>query len=261
MSNSFVRILLVRHGESEGNVDLRAYIEKGDSKIGLTERGWRQAVGAGQFLKSYYEDQGVQDWPTVFLSPYQRTRETLSGVMHGLKGAIEGQPVLYEDWRLTEKFFGAASLLDLPSDDMDPKTVATLKALVDMVYQNDQHSTKNLLGESQKETMAHVKSLTDGTMRRDIARGRNEFLFIVHGAIMKAFIMSWMHIRIEDKSRLESPNNGDVIELSGTTRNWRVTKLYDGKTGETMRRNMMEGIEPFSFEDLPPVPDFIKNQL
>ena len=46
-----MRILLVRHGESEGNVDEQAYITIGDSRIGLTEKGWEQAEGTGIFLK------------------------------------------------------------------------------------------------------------------------------------------------------------------------------------------------------------------
>ena len=41
------RIILIRHGESEGNTDSRAYARTPDSKIRLTERGFAQALVAG----------------------------------------------------------------------------------------------------------------------------------------------------------------------------------------------------------------------
>lgn len=265
MSTQQVRILLVRHGESEGNVDIAKYIEKGDSKVGLTEKGWHQAAGTGAFLKEFYARHGVTKWPVLFLSPYQRTRETLAGILHGMDGALPGQPKLYEDWRLTEKFFGAASLLELPHPDMDAAVVSTIKAMSKMIYANDSLSTKNIFGESTKETRAMVKSLIDGTLRRDMDRGEHEFLFVVHGAIIQAFIMNWTHVRVEDKNRIGNicgiegnPHNGDVIEINGTPRNWSVRKIWDGEEGKPMDADMLHGITPFSYDDLPAVPDFLK---
>lgn len=265
MSSAPIRILLVRHGESEGNVDFKKYIEKGDSKIGLTSKGWSQAVGTGGFLADFYRRHDIGKWPVLFLSPYQRTRETLSGIIHGMDGAIPGQPKLYEDWRLSEKFFGAASLLEMPHPEMDPKVIETLKAMSKMIYANDSLSTKNMFGESTKEARAMVKSLIDGTLRRDMDRGETEFLFVVHGAIIQAFIMNWMYVRVEDKNRIGNicgiegnPHNGDVIEISGTTRNWKVRKIWDGEEGQAMNADMLHGIKPFSYNDLPPVPDFLK---
>ncbi len=260
-----MRILLVRHGESEGNVDFKKYIEKGDSKVGLTADGWAQVIGTGKFLGNFYASHNITKWPTLFLSPYQRTRETLSGIIHGMNGALQGQPKLYEDWRLTEKFFGAASLLELPHPDMDPKVISTLKQMSEMIYRNDNLSAKNIFGESTKETRAMVKSLIDGTLRRDIDAGKDEFLFVVHGAIIQAFIMNWLHIRIEDKNKIGqacglkgNPNNGDVIEISGHTGNWRARKIWDGVGAVPMNVDMVEGLQPFSCADLPPVPNFMK---
>ncbi len=268
MSNNPIRILLVRHGESEGNVDFRKYIEKGDSKVGLTPKGWEQVAGTGRFLAGFYKEHDVQKWPTLFLSPYQRTRETLSGIIHGMDGALEGEPKLYEDWRLTEKFFGAASLLSEPHPDMDSRVIATLKQMSSLIYAKDPLSAKNIFGESTKDTRAMVKSLIDGTLRRDIDKGSNEFLFVVHGAIIQAFIMNWMHIRVEDKNKIGracglegNPNNGDVIEISGQTGNWTARKIWDGEQGLKMDVDMIDGIKPFSYADLPPVPDFLKKTL
>jgi phosphohistidine phosphatase SixA len=41
------RIMLVRHGESEGNVDVSIYRTEGDAQLELTANGWEQAQKAG----------------------------------------------------------------------------------------------------------------------------------------------------------------------------------------------------------------------
>jgi hypothetical protein len=45
------RIILMRHGESEGNVDPTIYSRKPDNKVELTENGHLQAKEAGKALK------------------------------------------------------------------------------------------------------------------------------------------------------------------------------------------------------------------
>ena len=42
------RIILVRHGESVGNVDPSVYVTTPDSQISLTERGFAQGAACGQ---------------------------------------------------------------------------------------------------------------------------------------------------------------------------------------------------------------------
>ena len=48
------RIILIRHGESEGNVDESAYVNTADWQICLTDKGKRQAQNAGAKLKKHY---------------------------------------------------------------------------------------------------------------------------------------------------------------------------------------------------------------
>merc|ERR1719488_430584 len=70
------RLILVRHGESQGNVDKSIYATTPDHALHLTERGWIQAQCAGRELRSI-----IGDEPTVFyVSPYVRTRETLHAI-------------------------------------------------------------------------------------------------------------------------------------------------------------------------------------
>jgi broad specificity phosphatase PhoE len=253
-----IRILLVRHGESEGNANPLLYVQKGDSNVGLTEKGWLQAFRNGQFLGKHYRETGTKKWPSVRISSYLRPKQTFSGMLAGMEGTFDHEPRLREDPRLIEKFFGAASLLEFPHKDADLVTIATLKLLTEHTYKGDPFAAKNFLGESTKETVITIKNYMDGTLARDIESGENDFLFVAHGAVIQAFIMNWAHVQMRDKNKIGNPGNCDIIEISGTRKNWKITRIYDGEKFEPANRNIMENIKPFSYADLPPVPDFIK---
>lgn len=78
------RIMLVRHGESFGNIDERAYTATADWRIPLTERGREQARLAGKMVNSHLRiDDDDETKPGVFfyVSPYLRTRQTLREIL------------------------------------------------------------------------------------------------------------------------------------------------------------------------------------
>lgn len=99
------RIILVRHGQSEGNIDESAYTRIPDSKIALTEEGWKQAVDCGKKIRKIIENDDEDDWQTYFyVSPYKRTLQTLRGIgMAFERDRISG---VREEPRLREQDFG-----------------------------------------------------------------------------------------------------------------------------------------------------------
>lgn len=77
------RIVLIRHGESEGNVDETAYVRTADWRISLTERGREQAAEAGHELQKI-----LGNHPTMwYVSPYVRTQQTLSELLKQCRSA------------------------------------------------------------------------------------------------------------------------------------------------------------------------------
>ena len=70
------RIILVRHGESEGNLDESVYRRTPDALISLTQLGKRQAVEAGEKLKEEVINGGLAESIYVYLSPYLRSKQT-----------------------------------------------------------------------------------------------------------------------------------------------------------------------------------------
>lgn len=72
------RIILIRHGESQGNVDVTAYSHIPDNRMPLSQKGRKQAHAAGRSLRQYI---GHDETVRFFLSPYKRTRETFEHIM------------------------------------------------------------------------------------------------------------------------------------------------------------------------------------
>lgn len=53
------RLILVRHGQSEGNIDPHLYNRVPDNAMHLTELGFEQAVAAGKSIKQIIGDSSV----------------------------------------------------------------------------------------------------------------------------------------------------------------------------------------------------------
>lgn len=100
------RIILVRHGESEGNVDESVYTRVADPKVGLTEKGVIEAEECGRKMREMIEkNDGNDDWKVYFyVSPYKRGIETLRNLAKSFeRSRIAG---VREEPRLREQDFG-----------------------------------------------------------------------------------------------------------------------------------------------------------
>merc|ERR1712135_217640 len=76
------RLILIRHGESEANVDRNITAEVPDHSLHITPKGRQQALQAGENLKQIVGDESV----TFVVSPYVRTIETFNGVVQAFGG-------------------------------------------------------------------------------------------------------------------------------------------------------------------------------
>lgn len=252
------RILLVRHGESEGNADASAYVDKGDNFVSLTDKGWEQAIRSGAFLQEFYRQTKTTQWPTLFLSPFQRTQETLSGLLHGMAAhPFEGPaPRLHEDPRLIEQSFGA--LAHMRHADSKHNTAAlSLHHFSRAVRKGNPYAARPPFGESPKDLVLNVKSFIDGTLSRDFAEGQEDFLIIAHGAVIRAFISAWFHLPMNSWKQLENPGNTDVFNIEGTPKNWTVRKIYDGERGEETDINPIADIKRLTADNLPQPPHHV----
>ena len=100
------RIILMRHGESQGNRDTSAYTTTPDHAIQLTPLGIDQARRAGAGLRRLVAGGGCsKEWRAYFyVSPYARTRSTLREVGRSFSGKrVIGAR---EESRVREQDFG-----------------------------------------------------------------------------------------------------------------------------------------------------------
>ncbi|GLZ34446.1 phosphoglycerate mutase [Lentzea sp. NBRC 105346] len=89
-----MRIILLRHGQSLGNVDELAYCRVPDHALPLTPLGERQARAVGPQVRALIGSSPV----AVYVSPYKRTRRTLE-LLEVSAERIVAEPRLREqDW-------------------------------------------------------------------------------------------------------------------------------------------------------------------
>lgn len=92
------KIILIRHGESEGNADKSVYSTKPDYALSLSENGFAQAVEAGKKLKELINDESVY----FYISPFWRARMTFESIVRSLRENpvtwIEEPRIREQDW-------------------------------------------------------------------------------------------------------------------------------------------------------------------
>ncbi|KAJ7570731.1 hypothetical protein O6H91_01G133300 [Diphasiastrum complanatum] len=207
------RIILIRHGQSEGNVDESAYTRIPDAKIALTETGWRQAVHCGRRIRKLIDDDCVDDWQVYFyVSPYKRTLQTLRGI--GM--AFEPQRIagVREEPRVREQDFG---------NFQDREKMRVEKA-VRLRYGRFFYRFPN--GESAADVYDRITGFRE-TLRADIdvgrfqppgSRSKNVNLVLVsHGVTLRVFLMRWYKWTVEQFESLANlPNTGMIVMEAGT---------------------------------------------
>ncbi|MFE9247866.1 histidine phosphatase family protein [Streptomyces sp. NPDC007088] len=214
------RIVLVRHGESEGNADDSVYEREPDHALPLTPAGREQAAATGRRLRSLFREERV----SVYVSPYRRTHETFRAF--GLDPALVR---VREEPRLREQDWG---------NWQDRDDVRLQKAYRDayghFFYRFAQ-------GESGADVYDRVGAFLESLFRsfEDPDHPAN-VLLVTHGLTMRLFCMRWFHWTVAEFESLSNPGNGETrcLELGADGRyrldrpfvQWRKPEPY-GVTG------------------------------
>lgn len=185
-----MRIVLVRHGESLGNVDPSIHANTADHAVPLSKRGREQAREAGRWLTAFYERAFQQERPHIrmWVSPYTRTRETADAL---LETAGEWITDRVEHVLLCEQQFG---LFDGIPDDELPQRFPSEFAHYDMLCRfGGKFWARMPLGESRFDVAKRIHQAF-GTFHRDAEEHDiDELVVICHGVTLRAFVMMWCH--------------------------------------------------------------------
>lgn len=206
-----MRIFLVRHGQSMGNVDKTIHRTTADHAIPLSERGKQQALEAGEFLRDFLRKEQETTWipsvgwkpgPRLWVSPYKRTRQTADGIQLRLGDELRDRR---EHILLCEQQFG---LFDgIPEEELPiryPDEHAHYQKQMDF---EGRFWARMPLGESRFDVAARVHQAF-GTFHRDRDRhGINDIIVVCHGVTLRAFVMMWCHLTPEWFEAEQNPKN------------------------------------------------------
>ncbi|CAF2969025.1 unnamed protein product [Rotaria sp. Silwood2] len=192
------RIFLVRHGESQANIDLSLYGRMANHEIELTEKGCEEALEAGKKLHSLIGKESVY----VYMSPYKRSKQTWSFIRKSFSPLqIIAQ---HEDPRLREQEFG--NLTDLTTV---PQAVQERDRLGHFFYRFS-------CGESGADVYDRASLFLD-TLFREMDNGHHDptqnILIVSHELFIRLFLMRYFHWTVDEFKTLRTFNNCEICEL------------------------------------------------
>eukprot|EP00286_Rhodomonas_abbreviata_P000525 CAMPEP_0181290370 /NCGR_PEP_ID=MMETSP1101-20121128/1377_1 /TAXON_ID=46948 /ORGANISM="Rhodomonas abbreviata, Strain Caron Lab Isolate" /LENGTH=431 /DNA_ID=CAMNT_0023394649 /DNA_START=132 /DNA_END=1423 /DNA_ORIENTATION=+ len=188
------RIVLVRHGESQGNSDDAVYTKVSDWRISLTRKGKEQGRKAGQELRKVVGDGDV----FFYYSPYYRTVETCQQIMDAFD--VKQVRGMREEPRMAEQQFGNLQNLD-----------AIRKS------KNERHMYGRFFyrfpnGEAGLDVYNRVTSFIS-TLRRDHVEEGCTPIIITHGLALRLFLMAWFQWTVEEFETTQNPHNCGIAVM------------------------------------------------
>ncbi|MGO1070106.1 histidine phosphatase family protein [Lysobacter sp. CA199] len=218
-----LKLILIRHGESAGNVDHSTHMRLADHAIGLTERGIDQAYSAGEWLGRHFLEHNTRETKTRFwVSPYARTRQTADQVIRGVQAVAaiaEGEHAdkfafdRREHINLVEQQFG---LFDgVPEDELAVQFPRESAHYDKQVEFEGRFWARMPLGESRFDVAVRVHQAF-GTFQRDYDKnGIDQLVIVSHGVTLRALVMQWLHHPFEWFDREKNPPNASIRILNG----------------------------------------------
>lgn len=195
------RIILVRHGESQGNLDTAAYTTTPDNKIQLTPSGLAQARQAGNHLYNIISNDENKNWRVYFyVSPYDRTRSTLREIGRSFKKErIIG---VREECRVREQDFGNFQVKE------------RMKVVKESRERFGRFFYRFPEGESAADVFDRVSGFLESLWRdidmkrfhRDPSHDLN-LIIVSHGLTCRVFLMKWFKWTVQQFEHLNNPGN------------------------------------------------------
>ena len=200
------RIILVRHGESEGNVDKGAYGKTPDSQIALTERGFAQGAVAGLQIRQLVGNETVR----FFVSPYLRARQTLLAILR----AFDGQTVrVSSEPRLREQDFG-----NFQSPDSMGSVFRERQKFGRFYYRFPNGEAGTDVFDRMASFITYLfrsmaqKGYFESPEERERERDEN-YVLVTHGLLMRIFCMCYLRWTVSEFEQVWNPSNCEIWVL------------------------------------------------
>ncbi|KAL7575971.1 hypothetical protein ACA910_000760 [Epithemia clementina (nom. ined.)] len=214
------KLILIRHGQSMGNIDETLYSTTPDNAIPLTDLGWQQAQAAGKRLRQII---GESDDVHFIVSPYVRAVETFHGVASAwsdpdkecshLTDPLERRKAWYgklvekglswaEDPRIREQDFG-----NLQNPALILKAKKERNQFGAFYYRFPD-------GESAADVFDRTSTFLDSLWRTfDVHPSRN-FVLVTHGISIRVLLARYFRYTVDQFHLLSNPRNCEMIVLT-----------------------------------------------
>lgn len=219
-----MELILVRHGYSEGNKDVKNHRLLADHAIPLAAEGFVQAKASADKVQEYLRNKydkpypGLEGTPAgpmprrkvrMWVSPYLRTRQT-ADAFDSITWRDDSAILLdrKEDVALCEQQFG---LFDGLSDDELKEKYPDEHSHYEKCEKFEGRFWARMpLGESRFDVTLRVHQVF-GTWQRDLERhGINTVVVVSHGVTIRAIVMRWLHLPYEWFEKEPNPKNCSV---------------------------------------------------
>ncbi|MDB5478707.1 MAG: hypothetical protein JWM96_1202 [Alphaproteobacteria bacterium] len=217
-------ILLVRHAESEGNVDHKIFLDKADHALHLSPKGEEQARALGLFLKDYYAANPPKKNIRLWCSPYQRTLSTLKGMRETMGEWVwnkcgRGRDVHFDD-RLRERHWGFHQPHEYQPggsvEKQNPHLFKHFRTTRDTPM--GRYFAQPFGGESAADTVSRLHSFFHD-LHFDIQRGVTDHIIVTHALTMMAFVYGFtkLHPQFFDDEVLADNTGVRLLDIDPET--------------------------------------------
>jgi broad specificity phosphatase PhoE len=186
-------IVLVRHGQSEGNINHDMYADTPDYTLRLTPMGREQTAAIGKELADLLGDTTVQ----FYGSPFWRTRETYKEIAKFFPNSG-----YYEDPRLREQEWG-----NYRESEETKKIESEREGYGHFYYRFPD-------GESCADVYDRVSTFFS-TLHRDFEKPHfpKNVIIVSHGMTIRVFLMRFFHLSVEAFEEMANPRNCEYFVL------------------------------------------------
>ncbi len=197
-------ILLVRHGESEGNCDKQVNRFTSNHKVALTAKGHEQALEAGKVFNEFLSQKCFDDAKTngctnnprsilFYTSPYLRARQTCNNIIKGIT-APDVTHKVYEEPRMREQDFG-----NFQSTPEEMEQIWEERAHYGHFFYRIPH------GESAADVYDRIASFNESLFRQfQQPDFPNILVLVTHGIWARVFLMKWFRWSYEEFESLKN---------------------------------------------------------
>lgn len=213
------KVVMIRHGQSEGNVNEALYSTTPDNAMRLTKLGWDQARLAGEVLKDKVLITGV---PIHFIvSPYVRTVETFHGIVSAWCDPKEFDHIEDREKRI-KAWYGRLLELGLTWHE-DPRireqdfgnyqVPEKIKVAKEERHRFGPFFYRFAHGESASDVFDRVSTFLDSLWRSfDLHKARN-YVLVTHGISIRVLLARYFRYSIDQFSLLANPRNCEMVIL------------------------------------------------